>query len=185
MLADDLTGATENGAAAIETGAIWQRMAERVAKSWQTVPHFFLVREVDASRLEAWRQAARGRPGGEGVTHTDLLVRISAAAMATKVRMKAARSASASARDLELCACSTRRMMPASVVWSPVPVTRTRRDPDPFTVPAMTCAPTSFRTGADSPVSSDSFTSLLPLSTVPSAGTADPGRTKTRSPIRS
>ena len=89
VLAADLTGATENGTAAIETGAIWQRMAERVAKSWQTVPHFFLVREVDASRLEAWRQAVRGRRGGEGVTHTDLLVRISAAALEEHPRVNA------------------------------------------------------------------------------------------------
>jgi pyruvate dehydrogenase E2 component (dihydrolipoamide acetyltransferase) len=89
VLAADLAEAAGNGAAAVETGAVWQRMAERVAKSWQTVPHFFLVREVDASRLAAWREAARGRAGGEGVTHTDLLVRICAAALQEHPRVNA------------------------------------------------------------------------------------------------
>jgi pyruvate dehydrogenase E2 component (dihydrolipoamide acetyltransferase) len=89
VLAADLAGAAENGAAAIETGAIWQRMAERVAKSWQTVPHFFLVREVDASRLEAWRGAVHSRAGGDGVTHTDLLVRICAVALQEHPRVNA------------------------------------------------------------------------------------------------
>ncbi len=89
VLAADLAGAAKNGAAAIETGAVWQRMAERVARSWQTVPHFFLVREVDASRLAAWREVARSRPGGEGVTHTDLLVRICAAALREHPRVNA------------------------------------------------------------------------------------------------
>ncbi|HEX5467634.1 MAG TPA: dihydrolipoamide acetyltransferase family protein [Gaiellaceae bacterium] len=89
VLAADLAGGAGNGAVALETGAMWQRMAERVAKSWQTVPHFFLVREVDASRLAAWRGVARDRPGGEGVTHTDLLVRICAAALREHPRVNA------------------------------------------------------------------------------------------------
>jgi pyruvate dehydrogenase E2 component (dihydrolipoamide acetyltransferase) len=90
VVAADLASAGGgNGTAAVETGPVWQRMAERVAKSWQTVPHFFLVREVDASRLNAWRDVARGRSGGEGVTHTDLLVRICAAALREHPRVNA------------------------------------------------------------------------------------------------
>ncbi len=76
-------------------------------------------------------------------------------------------------------------MMLASAVRSPVPVTVTRREPEPLTVPAMTFAPSTFGTGTDSPVIIDSFTSLLPLCTMPSAGTLAPGRTSTRSPSRS
>ena len=38
--------------------------------------------------------------------------------------------------------------MPASAVFSPVPVTSTRREPEPFTVPAMTCASRTFRDGS-------------------------------------
>jgi hypothetical protein len=43
-------------------------------------------------------------------------------------------------------------MMFASAVCSPVPVISTRSEPEPFTVPAMTFAPSFFRTGTDSPV---------------------------------
>src|SRR2546425_1589698 len=62
-------------------GAIWQRMAERTTQSWQTAPHFYLSREVDAGRLEAWRASTRKRAGYERVTHTDLLVKLVAAAL--------------------------------------------------------------------------------------------------------
>jgi pyruvate dehydrogenase E2 component (dihydrolipoamide acetyltransferase) len=89
VLAADLAAAGGNGSAALTTGAVWQRMAERVAKSWQTVPHFFLVREVDAGRLQAWREVARSRPGDEAVTHTDLLVRICGAALREHPRVNA------------------------------------------------------------------------------------------------
>jgi pyruvate dehydrogenase E2 component (dihydrolipoamide acetyltransferase) len=89
VLAADLETAGGDGAATLATGAVWQRMAERVAKSWQTVPHFFLVREVDAGRLQAWRETARRRPGCEGLTHSDLLVRICAAALREHPRVNA------------------------------------------------------------------------------------------------
>ncbi|HEY3069325.1 MAG TPA: dihydrolipoamide acetyltransferase family protein [Gaiellaceae bacterium] len=89
VLAADLEPAGGDGAAALETGAVWQRMAERVSKSWQTVPHFFLVREVDAGRLQAWRETARARAGLEGLTHSDLLVRICAAALREHPRVNA------------------------------------------------------------------------------------------------
>jgi pyruvate dehydrogenase E2 component (dihydrolipoamide acetyltransferase) len=83
VAAADLASVSDGaGAGEAETSPLWQRMAERVARTWQTVPHFFLVREVDASRLNAWRDVTRSRSGGEGVTHTDLLVRICAAALA-------------------------------------------------------------------------------------------------------
>ena len=43
-------------------------MAQRTTESWTTVPHFFLTRDVDATALNAMREAMTG------VTHTDLLV---------------------------------------------------------------------------------------------------------------
>ena len=67
--------------------------------------------------------------------------------MATIVRMNAARSASACARERDVCACSTSRMMLASAVRSPVPVTSTRSEPAPLTVPAITFAPSCFWNG--------------------------------------
>ncbi len=64
-------------------------MAERTAESWQTVPHFYLERDVDAGRLESWRAAVRARAGYERVTHTDLLVKIAAAALREHPRVNA------------------------------------------------------------------------------------------------
>jgi pyruvate dehydrogenase E2 component (dihydrolipoamide acetyltransferase) len=62
---------TSNG-----VGSVWRLMAERTTQSWQTVPHFYLRREVDASRLQSWRDAARRNVGGEDVSITDLLVKL-------------------------------------------------------------------------------------------------------------
>jgi pyruvate dehydrogenase E2 component (dihydrolipoamide acetyltransferase) len=67
-------------------------MAERTTKSWTSVPHFFLVREVDAGALLAAREKllptiekARGvRP-----THTDLLVWLAARVLARHPRINA------------------------------------------------------------------------------------------------
>jgi pyruvate dehydrogenase E2 component (dihydrolipoamide acetyltransferase) len=58
---------------------VWRLMAERMTHSWTTVPHFYLVREVDASMLIEWRK--RVVPGIEkrtGIkpTFTDLLVKL-------------------------------------------------------------------------------------------------------------
>jgi len=87
VLAADVVGAggaPDAGAprpAPAEVGAIWQRMAERTTQSWQTAPHFYLSRDVDAGRLEAWRESTRRRDGYERLTHTDLLVKVAAAAL--------------------------------------------------------------------------------------------------------
>ena len=62
----------------IETpSAIARLMAERTAQSWTSVPHFFLVREVDAGALIATRDRllpAIEKTKGIRLTHTDLLV---------------------------------------------------------------------------------------------------------------
>lgn len=66
--------------ASLETpGTVWRVMAERMSASWTTVPHFYLVREVDASMLIEWRR--RVAPSIEnriGIkpTFTDLLVKL-------------------------------------------------------------------------------------------------------------
>jgi pyruvate dehydrogenase E2 component (dihydrolipoamide acetyltransferase) len=64
-------------------------MAERMQASWQQVPHFSLQRDVDATRLESWRDAVRRREGYERVTHTDLLVKVCAAALLQHPRVNA------------------------------------------------------------------------------------------------
>jgi pyruvate dehydrogenase E2 component (dihydrolipoamide acetyltransferase) len=68
----------------------WQTMARRMSEVWRDVPHFYLSREVEATRLNAWRETARKRPGYERVTHTDLLVKIVAAALAEHPRVNRA-----------------------------------------------------------------------------------------------
>ena len=58
---------------------IGRLMAERTAQSWTTVPHFFLVREVDASALLSAREKLVLAPGANPnvkITHTDLLAAI-------------------------------------------------------------------------------------------------------------
>jgi pyruvate dehydrogenase E2 component (dihydrolipoamide acetyltransferase) len=75
--------------AALEVGSVWRRMAERTAQSWQTVPHFYLRREVVATRLLSWREVARAKPGGEAVNVTDLLVRVCGEALSRHPRVNA------------------------------------------------------------------------------------------------
>jgi pyruvate dehydrogenase E2 component (dihydrolipoamide acetyltransferase) len=71
-------------------GTIWRVMAERTTQSWTSVPHFFLVREVRANRLIAWREQAQKRSGGpEKITYTDLLVRVVASLLREHPRINA------------------------------------------------------------------------------------------------
>ncbi len=79
VLAADVERATTQGQL-IEPPHIWKLMAERTARAWSTVPHFFLQRDVRADRLLAWREALRTQVPGE-LTYTDLLVKLAAAAL--------------------------------------------------------------------------------------------------------
>jgi pyruvate dehydrogenase E2 component (dihydrolipoamide acetyltransferase) len=57
--------------------SIGRIMAERTTQSWTTVPHFFLMRDVDASGVNAARERripVIERSHGVKVTHTDLIV---------------------------------------------------------------------------------------------------------------
>ncbi|HTO13565.1 MAG TPA: 2-oxo acid dehydrogenase subunit E2 [Candidatus Binatia bacterium] len=67
-------------AAAAGVSNVWRIMAERMTQSWTSAPHFYLVREVNAGRLIAWRERAGGQAGVR-ITYTDLLVRLVAAAL--------------------------------------------------------------------------------------------------------
>src|SRR6266852_3850437 len=66
----------------------WRIMAERMTQSWTSAPHFYLVREVNASRLISWREQIQKR-SPEKVTYTDLLVKIVAAALREHPRLNA------------------------------------------------------------------------------------------------
>ena len=92
IVARDLEGvqpAATNGGDLFEVGSVWRVMAHRTTRAWQEVPHFFLSRDVEASRLGSWRDTARRKPGGEKITHTDLLVRICAEALRRHPRVNA------------------------------------------------------------------------------------------------
>jgi pyruvate dehydrogenase E2 component (dihydrolipoamide acetyltransferase) len=67
-----------------EGEGLWKAMAENVTRSWRDAPHFFVLREVDATALVAARKA-----GPEDVTYTDLLVRAAAAALTQHPRLNA------------------------------------------------------------------------------------------------
>jgi pyruvate dehydrogenase E2 component (dihydrolipoyllysine-residue acetyltransferase) len=94
IVARDVGPGPERGLAPLSergptVSSVWRTMAERTQRSWQEVPHFFLARDADASRLSSWRDAARAKPGGEGVTHTDLLVKVCAEALRRHPRVNA------------------------------------------------------------------------------------------------
>jgi pyruvate dehydrogenase E2 component (dihydrolipoamide acetyltransferase) len=71
----------ERGTAAPATSSLWRTMAERTTAAWQTTPHFYLRRAVDASGLQAWRN------DHAGVSHTDLLVKLVAEALGRHPRV--------------------------------------------------------------------------------------------------
>jgi pyruvate dehydrogenase E2 component (dihydrolipoamide acetyltransferase) len=88
VVAADIEAAAAQPARGVRPGRIWRVMAERTTESWQTVPHFYLRREVDATRLLSWRTVARERPGCEDVSLTDLLVKITAEALRRHPRVQ-------------------------------------------------------------------------------------------------
>ncbi|MGB9490367.1 MAG: dihydrolipoamide acetyltransferase family protein, partial [Terriglobales bacterium] len=74
-------------------------MAERTTQSWTTVPHFFVVREVDASALlEARQQLASEIEKSDAVklTHSDLLVALVARVLRKHPRVNSQWNAAAS-----------------------------------------------------------------------------------------
>jgi len=72
--------------------SIARLMAERTTQSWTTVPHFFVVREIDAGGMvEAREKLARTfeRDRGIHVTYTDFLVSLAARVLPKHPRVNA------------------------------------------------------------------------------------------------
>jgi pyruvate dehydrogenase E2 component (dihydrolipoamide acetyltransferase) len=90
--ADSPKAAPQPAVPAVPTAlsSIARLMAERTTQSWTTAPHFFLVREIDASGLMAAREKH-----GKAITHTDLLVAIVARALVKHPKMNASWTGSA------------------------------------------------------------------------------------------
>jgi len=82
--------AAPQAAAPAALSSIARLMAERTTQSWTTAPHFFLVREIDASGLIAAREKH-----GKAITHTDLLVALVARTLVKHPKMNASWTGSA------------------------------------------------------------------------------------------
>ena len=107
ILASDVLAAAESKTGALATkedsgGPVARLMAERTTHSWTTVPHFFVVREVDAGALNEARQkfaaeieksrvekSTTEKSSGLKLTHTDLLVALVARVLQKHPRMNA------------------------------------------------------------------------------------------------
>jgi pyruvate dehydrogenase E2 component (dihydrolipoamide acetyltransferase) len=86
LAADVPAAAAPQRAAAPGVSNVWRIMAERMTASWTSAPHFYLVREVNASRLVTWRERA-GKQSGARITYTDLLVKVVAATLVQHARV--------------------------------------------------------------------------------------------------
>jgi pyruvate dehydrogenase E2 component (dihydrolipoamide acetyltransferase) len=86
--------ATIGSAGSLETpGTVWRVMAERMTASWTTVPHFYLIRDVDASHLIEWRTrivTMVEKRSGVKPTYTDLLVKLIGFTLCDHPRLNAA-----------------------------------------------------------------------------------------------
>jgi pyruvate dehydrogenase E2 component (dihydrolipoamide acetyltransferase) len=97
ILAEDVLASVTPSATAAspnleELGPVARLMAERTAQSWTTVPHFFVVREVDAGALVQARDnltAVLEKTRGVRPTHTDLLIALVARVLLKHPRLNA------------------------------------------------------------------------------------------------
>src|SRR5262249_57457407 len=80
---------------------VWRIMAERMTASWTSAPHFYLVREVNVSRLVTWRERASKQTGAR-ITYTDLLVRLTAAALSEQRGVNASGKDGAIVRNADI-----------------------------------------------------------------------------------
>ena len=67
---------------------MWQIMAQRLTESWTSVPHFYLVREVNVAQLINWRTLlSTGAANGAKITYTDMLTKLAALSLARFPRL--------------------------------------------------------------------------------------------------
>jgi pyruvate dehydrogenase E2 component (dihydrolipoamide acetyltransferase) len=76
---------------ALPMARTWQVMAERLTQAWTSIPHFYLLRDVNATQLSAWRTEAQARAAAPlRITYTDLLIKVAAMALRQHARLNAA-----------------------------------------------------------------------------------------------
>jgi pyruvate dehydrogenase E2 component (dihydrolipoamide acetyltransferase) len=110
ILASDIVAAADSKSAPsfaeVNAGSpISRLMAERTTQSWTTVPHFFVVREVDASALNEARQKfglAIEQSHQAKLTHTDLLVSLVARVLRQHPRINASWAGNGVREDSEI-----------------------------------------------------------------------------------
>jgi pyruvate dehydrogenase E2 component (dihydrolipoamide acetyltransferase) len=82
---EDVQAAAAKPTPAESLSPIARLMAERTTQSWTTMPHFFLVRDIEAGALIA----ARDQLGKDKFTHTDLLITLVARTLLDHPKMNA------------------------------------------------------------------------------------------------
>ena len=68
----------------------WRLMAEHTTSAWTSTPHFYLIREVDASKLVQWRDELAQEVEEKAsvkLTYTDLLIKLIAASLRKHSRL--------------------------------------------------------------------------------------------------
>ncbi len=87
------SGASPTKSGSIEVpSSLGRIMAERTTQSWTTVPHFFVSREIEATALNQYREsivAEFERTHQVRITHTDLLVALTARVLLKHPRLNA------------------------------------------------------------------------------------------------
>jgi pyruvate dehydrogenase E2 component (dihydrolipoamide acetyltransferase) len=71
-------------------GTVGRLMAERTTQSWTTIPHFFVSRDIEATALNRYRAKLTSeieRAQNLRITHTDLLVALTARALLRHPRL--------------------------------------------------------------------------------------------------
>jgi pyruvate dehydrogenase E2 component (dihydrolipoamide acetyltransferase) len=66
----------------------WRVMANRITQSWTQAPHFYLIREANASRLVHWRESILPLASIR-ISYTDILVKLIATALTRHPRLNA------------------------------------------------------------------------------------------------
>lgn len=88
VLAADVLAIQSQTSQSLPMSAVWRIMAERTTQSWTSVPHFSLIREVNATQLTISLAEVRQR-FAEKITYSDLLVKLVAAALSHHPRLNA------------------------------------------------------------------------------------------------
>jgi pyruvate dehydrogenase E2 component (dihydrolipoamide acetyltransferase) len=95
ILTIDPATQARNAPETLELSTPWRIMADRITQSWTQTPHFYLVREVNASRMVQWRASVLPLASIR-ISYTDILVKLVAEALSKHPRLNASNQTSIS-----------------------------------------------------------------------------------------